>query len=332
MRRVPRGTAPPPKALGKLKAGTSELDRARLHYAPPFAAGSGSYPFAVYKEPEVKDRLDELFFGKCAYCETFYASSAPVDIEHYRPKGAVEGEPTHTGYWWLAMVWENLLPSCIDCNRRRKQVTPLPTASLVALDTNARFHSSRVVLSGKKDLFPITAGATRALKEGDNLSAEGSLLLNPCDDDPADHLIHHVETTPLIGLILPRSNVAGGTADLPAAQPSPADVGRAAAALGVSVRGAVSIQVYGLNRLALVQDRTRVLRRLEFLEVLIIELSSLIETLETKPDPDVVAAVQKLESLKQQTLSEMASMAHPRAPYSSMATAWIRAFRKRVQG
>ncbi|MEF9674035.1 hypothetical protein QNM99_25505 [Pseudomonas sp. PCH446] len=47
-----------------------------------------------------------------------------MDVEHYRPKGAVSEDASHPGYWWVAMDWDNLLPSCIDCNRKRKQVTP----------------------------------------------------------------------------------------------------------------------------------------------------------------------------------------------------------------
>ena len=47
----------------------------------------------------MKRRLDLLFHGKCAYCETFYSASAPVDVEHYRPKGAVSEDPSHPGYY-----------------------------------------------------------------------------------------------------------------------------------------------------------------------------------------------------------------------------------------
>ncbi|QYF86207.1 HNH endonuclease [Brevundimonas sp. PAMC22021] len=327
MRKAPRGDKAPPAALAKPVKGRTELEHAQAHYADPYDPKTGSYGFKVYKAAEVKERLDELFFGKCAYCETFYASSAPVDIEHYRPKGAVEGEPDHRGYWWLAMAWENLLPSCIDCNRRRKQPTPKPGANLAALDQTARFSASRIVLTGKKDLFPLAPMGVRATGDTANLDAEQALLLNPCEDDPADHLVHHVERAPLVGLVLPKGPSAGV---LPAAAAALAEVADAAAQLGLSVRGAVSIQVYGLNRLGLVQDRTRVLRRLEFLEVLIIELSSIIESLEDKTDPDVIEAVRKLESLKQQTLAEMNAMADVRSPYSSMAAAWIEAFTVRL--
>ena len=44
-------------------------------------------------------------------------------MEHYRPKARVSTEQgDKPGYYWLAARWENLLPSCTDCNSPRKQV------------------------------------------------------------------------------------------------------------------------------------------------------------------------------------------------------------------
>lgn len=79
------------------------------------------FSFSVYKHADVKERLEELFHGKCAYCESRYSSTRPMDVEHYRPKGRVAESEGHPGYYWLAAEWTNLLPSCIDCNRRRNQ-------------------------------------------------------------------------------------------------------------------------------------------------------------------------------------------------------------------
>src|SRR3954464_1089354 len=72
-----------------------------------------SMTFSVYGEDEVKDRLNELFGYKCAYCETDFGPAMPVDVEHYRPKGRVVGPAGNLlfpGYWWLASTWSNLLP------------------------------------------------------------------------------------------------------------------------------------------------------------------------------------------------------------------------------
>jgi hypothetical protein len=86
-----------------------------------------TFKFSAYGLPEVKSALAELFHGKCAYCETSYDASQPMDVEHWRPKAQVESVEgkTKPAYYWLAASWENLLPCCIDCNRRRKQVDVL---------------------------------------------------------------------------------------------------------------------------------------------------------------------------------------------------------------
>lgn len=322
MRSVPRGPVAAPKALNAVKSGQTELDRARAHYAK--RGPRKAYEFTVYKADEVKRRLEELFHGKCAYCETVYASTAPVDVEHYRPKGRVEGEPTHHGYWWLAMAWDNLLPSCIDCNRRRKQVVPKDgTASLAQLDEAARSTTgTRVTLAGKKDLFPIAG--RRAGAEIDSLSAEAPLLLNPCEDDPLQHLVFHVEPKDVIGLVLPRQVE-------PAHPEAPPGPNEGDPVLAASRRGAVSIQVYGLNRLGLVQERTRILRRLEFLEWMTVELGVVIQSLAAKADPDVQQAVSRLRLLQDRILAEMRTMAAPTEPYSAMVSEWIEGFRSRLR-
>jgi len=308
MRAAPRGKKPSPKSLSnKNKAGETELERARAHYTG-VQMQKETFTFAAYKADEVKQRLDELFFGKCAYCESRYASTAPVDVEHFRPKGAVEGT-THPGYWWIAMAWDNLLPSCIDCNRKRKQITPRPSSSLVTLDAASRsFSAGHVVQSGKKDSFPVTG--THVLPEGSDFASEGALLLDPCRDDPSLHLEFYVDRANPISLVLPRLI---GPAE--GAAPGPPSA---------SVRGAVSIQVYGLNRLGLVQDRTRVLRHLDFLETLIVELGEIIERLS---DPALADAVRRLQLLQERILQEIKMMAEPQAPYSAMVAAWIVAFK-----
>jgi uncharacterized protein (TIGR02646 family) len=279
-----------------------------------------SFSFSAYKDAGVKAALEKLFHGKCAYCETYYSAQAPVDVEHFRPKGAVEGEPTHSGYWWIAMSWENLLPSCIDCNRRRKQATPEKlTPSLAALSQNA----TKTINTGKKDAFPV--GGKRAIAEGDNLDAEQPHLIDPTRDNPDQFLEYYIDPNHLIGLMLPRRI---GTA--PAALPvlgDADDIATAAEAAGVSVRGAVSIQIYGLNRMGLVQARTRVLRHLEFQRYLIVEIDRIARNLETKlPDAEIAIAVSALDKLIERILQEIAEMARPEAPYSALVHHWKQRF------
>ena len=111
--------------------------------------------FSYYKNDAVKARLVDLFHGKCAYCESFYSSTQPMDVEHFRPKGAVAEDDEHPGYYWLAATWENLLPSCIDCNRQRNQFDVV---------------EGETISLGKKDRFPI--GGTRARTPNDDLDDE----------------------------------------------------------------------------------------------------------------------------------------------------------------
>lgn len=324
MRAASRGTAPAPASLsarsGKDKL--TELEKVRRHMAAILPPGQKreAFEFIVYKTEEVKQRLEYLFHGKCAYCETVYASQAPVDVEHYRPKGAVEGEPDHPGYWWLAMEWSNLLPSCIDCNRRRKQSVP------TALDDLAQLRKE--MQTGKKDSFPIAG--TRAAAEHADLAAEEPLLLNPASDDPDRYLTFWVRDDLASGLVLPKGDAADA-AVLPGVG-GVADVAREAVRGRLSVRGAVSIQVYGLNRLRLVQERARLLQRLRFLESLVVDLGNVVGSLNAAGlagQPGVDDAIRNLRRMQARILAEMQAAAAPEAPYSAMAKEYLSDFKRR---
>ena len=133
MRRVPRPPEPPSLRDAKtLKERQDALDF--------YAAWDGQTKYdgyKAYKNPDIRAALEEAFGGKCAYCETYYAATQPVAIEHYRPKGEVtiDGKRVPPGYYWLASEWTNLLPSCTDCNSPRKQ--DLPEESRTAGKANA---------------------------------------------------------------------------------------------------------------------------------------------------------------------------------------------------
>ncbi|MBD9560653.1 HNH endonuclease [Ensifer sp. ENS03] len=308
MRAVDRKGVFVPDSLQAEGAGPRELKRAQAHQNND-APQKKAFPYAAYKGSDVKLALETLFHGKCAYCETRYSTSAPVDIEHYRPKGAVAEAPLHGGYWWIAMDWENLLPSCIDCNRRRDQVLVDVSASLEELAASATPAKSA---AGKKDSFPLADERLRVLAQSTNFSDEGALLLDPCRDDPAECLTYNFDPVRPLGLMVP----AGDDRSM--------------------LRGAVSIQVYGLNRLRLVQDRTEVLRRLEFLASLVADISKSIADLEEAQSrlKGLAAATvaSRLRLLRDRTISEMKSMASNEAPYASMAKRWLETFKKRIAG
>ena len=176
MIRVDRSKVPPPADLfGPGSAGFDENVKVVGFYNDP-ANKEESFKYAAYKLATVKEAIEKLFHGKCAYCESKYSNVQPVDVEHFRPKGrvVVDDKPTKPGYYWLAASWENLLPSCIDCNRERKQL----------------LEDGRKSLVGKKDKFPIADEKKRARRPGDERK-EKPLLLDPCDkkDDPSKHFV-----------------------------------------------------------------------------------------------------------------------------------------------
>jgi hypothetical protein len=124
--------------------------------------------------------------GKCAYCETDASAGQDGDIEHYRPKAAIEemtpgnrddsrgsrpgrvAASRGAGYPWLAYRWDNYLFSCSKCNR-----------------------------TWKRNQFPIGGARATAVAE---LDAEQPLLLNPFDVDPAPHFAYDELTGMVLGV------------------------------------------------------------------------------------------------------------------------------------
>ena len=155
-----------PKALAK--AGQEEMGRAEKYFeANP---REGKFVFRAYDSRAVRSALSRAFRGVCAYCE--HPISA-IEIEHYRPKGAVRTADGRMddGYWWLAATWENLFPACYECNRVRWKETV----------------DGRWVSSGKGEWFPLKDEAARANAKGEE-AREEPLLLNPYLDEPSQHL------------------------------------------------------------------------------------------------------------------------------------------------
>jgi len=110
---------------------------------------------------ELKWHLFDLFHGKCAYCEHKPLAGYPGDVEHYRPKGKVDEDENHPGYYWLAYDEHNLLPACSLCNQPAR---------------------------AKLTHFPLKDGVhSRDLR---SVAAEDPLLLNPYNQavDPFAHL------------------------------------------------------------------------------------------------------------------------------------------------
>ncbi|WP_353481601.1 hypothetical protein [Haliscomenobacter sp.] len=137
------------------------------------AAQDGSLYIKYYKNSSVKDQLLIIYHKKCAYCESTITHSAPLQVEHYRPKAKVDikdilvGE-VHKGYYWLGNEWTNLLLACQSCNGQGAKGNRFPIKGnrILVHPANPDYHSI---------LHPL-------------MLDEEPLLLNPELVDPADHL------------------------------------------------------------------------------------------------------------------------------------------------
>jgi hypothetical protein len=225
---VNRNDIPAPAVLISIDGrGLEEKQKAIAYYGKKSKRKRKAFEFDVYKDPSVKKALQDLFHGKCAYCESFYAKTQPMDVEHWRPKLAVEtvkGKKIKPGYYWLATDWNNLLPSCIHCNRASYHVIPPDLKKPVKL--------------GKENRFPLRDESKRARKPGDEIHEE-PLLLDPCRDRPEDFLTFPLDADRR-GLVQTRLDQTG--------EPH--------------LKAVISIEVYALNREPLIKERER-----RFLEI-----------------------------------------------------------------
>ena len=171
------------KALAALQAGT------------PFSSGD----FKAYKSNTVRDRLIELFHGKCAYCENTHAASGDVDIEHFRPKTQVAENDDHPGYWWAAGDWTNLVMSCTHCNQNRSQ----EVIKFVPDDDSDDDPTITIIKKtvGKLDAFP-TLDDVWVTDHTVPLSDENPVLIDPTISDPEtclDYVFHANEFCTIYG-------------------------------------------------------------------------------------------------------------------------------------
>jgi uncharacterized protein (TIGR02646 family) len=145
---------------------------------------------ALYKEP--RNHIFKKFHGKCAYCETRYETDQTGDVEHFRPKCGTTDlnnrKVDHPGYYWLAYTWENLLPSCSQCNR---------------------LSNKSGVRYGKGNRFPVANNAYHRDPADWHALNDKPLIIHPVFEDPARHL----EFDPL-GMLIPRTPEGETTIEL----------------------------------------------------------------------------------------------------------------------
>ncbi len=155
---VKRGELPKELDLTNANSiGSTELAEAITY----FQTKTRKFDFCAYKNKNVAKALKKMFHGKCAYCESEIGVISYEEIEHFRPKGAlklkVKEKLKYPGYYWLAMKWDNLLVSCPKCNKI------------------------------KGNFFPLVNENNR-LRNHLQTSQEEPLLINPCEENPANHI------------------------------------------------------------------------------------------------------------------------------------------------
>jgi hypothetical protein len=111
---------------------------------------------------EARTALGKLFYRKCAYCESPVDGDTSGEIDRFRPFADatnLSGQGSADHYIWLFADWENLYLACSSCNR------------------------------AKRTLFPVEGERARPLTPHNVAhDAERALLIDPCLDEPSDHL------------------------------------------------------------------------------------------------------------------------------------------------
>ncbi|QFP75064.1 retron system putative HNH endonuclease [Deinococcus sp. AJ005] len=157
-----------------------------------------------YAHKKVKENLIQMFGKKCAYCESKVDHVSYRQVEHFRPQSI---------YPSLAYKWENLLFACQRCNCEYK---------------NASFPIN--------DGIQPTENASNPYLPDD---LDDNLLIDPCSDNPDDHIDFSREIP-----------------------------------VGKTVRGQYSIAVYGLWRDDLNEERRNRIREIQAILALYINAKS----------------------------------------------------------
>lgn len=152
---------------------------------------------------QLRSHLSDLFEHRCCYCESPLGGAATGEIERFRPhsgSASNDGRFAAGQYAQLAFEWRNLYLACPVCNRNKANRFPL-------------------------DGPPALPG----LSYDEIVSLERPMLLDPCRDDPDEHLVFQQDGT----------------------------------VSGLTERGAATIEVLGLNRSPLVAARLEQVKHFE---------------------------------------------------------------------
>ncbi len=140
---------------------------------PLYSGENADYEFVEKLWKKLRVHVVWLFHNKCAYCQIYLGTDIDYcQVEHYRPKGAIDGKPGHPGYWWLAYEPTNYLPSCKICNGYIKE------NQFPMMEGSENFAAFTVDL--QDEFAPVD------LYQG--LGQEQPVIINPYQEDPSDYL------------------------------------------------------------------------------------------------------------------------------------------------
>tara|TARA_B110001454_G_scaffold216164_1_gene238933 strand:- start:668 stop:1462 length:795 start_codon:yes stop_codon:yes gene_type:complete len=158
-----------PSSLGRGVQANEDNCTAYDTAAADYRSGARSFDIrkGIYGTDVVKRQLKADQHDKCAFCEAIFDANVAGDVEHYRPKGAVDTDAgrIYPGYYWLGYTWENLCYACPDCNSYRK-----------------------------RNWFPLENEANRALDHHADITLEQPLLLDAYGQrNPREHIVFRGE-------------------------------------------------------------------------------------------------------------------------------------------
>jgi uncharacterized protein (TIGR02646 family) len=267
----------------------NQIQEARDYYEQWSPGNAAFVEFTRYKDYDVQQALRKDFAWKCAYCEK-QLEKGSFEVEHYRPKGGVSG-CAHPGYWWLALTWTNLLPTCAGCNKGLHQ--HIVTVATTLAEVEAMQTTKPRQLHGKATQFPV--GAVRLVAEDDDHEVEQPHLMDPTRTDPEPHLRWRHDG--LLSVV--------EAADGPG---------------GPSLLGMETIRCVALNRLDLAENRTQILDRLRTQRVQIFD--ALERNAVSGADPAAIARAVEFARVR---IEDMKLSGAPNQPYAGMVRAFVHA-------
>lgn len=126
MRRIEQ-RPPPPSILNDSEALAARRAIAAFLDLPDEQRESRRAPINenIFHNEPVREALNQLFAGKCGYCETTRAG--PMVVEQHRPTSNAGGSRKRLPHYysWLAYEWENLLLVCQACSQRKRNQFPV---------------------------------------------------------------------------------------------------------------------------------------------------------------------------------------------------------------